>query len=72
MVLDRGDLNIADWITHPKTPNDICPKLIWQTGPKFLCSPEGTWPIHREWNVFEIPEIIKRVMVTKVKCEKIF
>ena len=60
----EGALNVADWVTRPRLPEEIGHGSIWQDGPEFLCSPEEEWPIQRECKVLDIPEIIKTVMVT--------
>ena len=40
-----GKLNIADWITRGKNPDELGPGSTWQNGPEFLKLPEEEWPI---------------------------
>ena len=38
-----SNLNIADWITRGKTPNEINEESPWQDGPNFLFSMSPLW-----------------------------
>ena len=40
-----GDLNIADYATRGKHPDDLKEGSLWQTGPTFLELPMDKWPI---------------------------
>ena len=59
-----GSLNIADWITRGKKPNEIMKESTWQNGPDFLQLPVEKWLIKKPTNTLEIPEQICSVMVT--------
>ena len=52
-----------------KSPIELIRDSQWQNGPKFLTSHEKSWPIHQNCTVLEIPERIRMVMVTDVRCE---
>ena len=60
----NGSLNIADWITRGKKPNEIMKESTWQNGPDFLQLPVEKWLIKKPTNTLEIPEQIRNVMVT--------
>ncbi|XP_014676964.1 PREDICTED: uncharacterized protein LOC106816843 [Priapulus caudatus] len=43
----EGKLNIADWITRGKEPDQLAGSGEWVNGPEFLSQPVNTWPISR-------------------------
>ena len=56
-----GKENIADWCTRGKSIDDIGEGSIWQEGPEFMKQPTSEWPVSRNTNIEEIPEI-KKIM----------
>ncbi len=40
-----GSLNISDWATRCKSPQDIGPESSWFRGPPFLYTPEEEWEL---------------------------
>ena len=46
-----GNLNVADWLTRGKSPEDLGSNSIWQSGPTFLSLPVEDWPVCRETQV---------------------
>ena len=62
-----GDLNIADWVTRGKSPEELGPCSIWQSGPEFLKQPVEEWPVSSQVNVEKLPERHKTVMTTHAK-----
>ena len=62
-----GDLNIADWVTRGKSPEELGPCSIWQSGPEFMKQPVEEWPVSSQANVEKLPERHKTVMTTHAK-----
>ncbi|KAK2549017.1 hypothetical protein P5673_030646 [Acropora cervicornis] len=62
-----GDLNIADWVIRGKSPEELGPCSIWQSGPEFLKQPVEEWPVSSQANVEKSPERHKTVMTTHAK-----
>lgn len=62
-----GDLNIADWLTRGKSPKELGPDSLWQTGPEFLKWPLEEWPISCQVNVEKLPERHKVIMAVVAK-----
>jgi len=62
-----GDLNVADWVTRGKSPGELGPCTIWQTGPEFLKRPVEEWPVSSQTNIEKLPEHHKTVMTTNAK-----
>ena len=65
-------LNIADWVTRPKSPADIGPNSNWQTGPDFLRLPEEEWPIVKAPLAMSLPELKKEVFTCEQVKEDVF
>ena len=69
----EGENNIADWITRPKTPEELSENGEWQVGPGWLKLPEDQWPINSKPSNIELPETLEVVTALNVikKEEKI-
>lgn len=65
-----GEHNIADWLTHGKSPKDIGIDSIWQKGPKFLQRPESDWPISQYITEQPLPDTIKQGTVNITTQQK--
>ena len=67
----EGKLNIADMTTRGCKVSELNEKSEWQNGPEFLKLDEKDWPIMKETNVSEIPELKKGfVAATIVKAQQ--
>ena len=42
-----GELNVSDWLTRGRSPEDISPSSIWWKGPSFLYQPIEKWSIKK-------------------------
>ena len=62
-----GDLNVADWVTRGKSPGELGPCSMRQTGPEFLKRPVEEWPVSSQTNVEKLPEQHETVMTTNAK-----
>ena len=62
-----GDLNIADWVTRGKSPGELGPCGIWQTGQEFVKQPVEKWPVSSQANIEKLPKRHKVVMITNAK-----
>ena len=58
-----GNLNIADWLTRGKNPEELGQESKWQNGPAFLKLPVKDWPVSCETNVKELPERHNRIVL---------
>lgn len=58
----EGQLNIADWTTRGKKPQDISEESKWQLGPEFLQLDESQWPIKASCSSVSLPELTKKLM----------
>ena len=54
-----GKLNISDWLTRGKRPQDLGPSSIWQNGPEFLERIQEEWSVSKDCMVENLPETIK-------------
>ena len=50
-------LNISDWITRGKSPQDLMQGGFWQKGPDFLQLEEHEWPLCKTSTISVFPEI---------------
>lgn len=66
----EGKLNIADWTTRGKSPQDLHEESVWQKGPEFLQLPESEWPIKIESSIDQLPEETKSALVIEVANER--
>ena len=70
-----GDLNISDWLTRGKSPQDLMQGGLWQNGPDFLKLDENEWPLCNTSNVSVFPEMkaafINTVIVTETLASRI-
>ena len=57
-----SDNNIADWATRGRSPRELHPNSLWQSGPSFLSLPESDWPARQKVELLDIPDAIKTVM----------
>ena len=48
----ESQLNIADWISRGKVPNQLNKDSPWQNGPDILKLDENDWPIKQECKIF--------------------
>ena len=55
----KGSLNIADWLTRGKSPQDLDVESEWQSGAEFLKLAVEEWPIHSKSTIQHLPEQIK-------------
>ena len=51
-----GDLNIADYATRGKSPNELNRDSLWQTAPSFTELPIEQWPVKQKVNITDLPE----------------
>ena len=65
-----GELNIADWVTRGKSPEELGPCSVWQTGPEFLKQPVQEWPVSSKTSVEKLLERHKAVMTVSAKEEE--
>ena len=59
-----GKLNIADWITGGKNPDELGPG---QNSPEFLKLPEEEWPIKQDCSFESPPEESNKVFMLRVE-----
>ena len=62
----RSELNIADWTTRVRAPEELNSESIWQTGPSFLKLPKEEWPTTQSYECKDLPDS-KKVVLT-VSC----
>ena len=62
-----GDLSIADWLTRGKSPKELGPSSLWQTGPEFLKRSLEEWPLSSQTNMERLPEHHKVIMTRVAK-----
>ena len=62
-----SELNIADYLTQGKKPEEIKTDTPWQRGPNFLTLPVSKWPISSKCTTQELPQNIKVTLTTKCK-----
>ena len=48
-----GKLNISDWLTREKCPNELDKTSIWQMGPEFLKGKFEQWPVTQKVGTME-------------------
>ena len=54
-----GKVNISDWLTRGKKPQDLQSSSLWQQGPQFLEKPIDEWPVSKDWVLNDLPEMVK-------------
>ena len=60
-------LNIADWITRGKNPDELGQGSTLQNGPEFLKLPEEEWPIKQDCSFESLPEESNKVFMLHVE-----
>ena len=59
-----GKVNVSDWLTRPKKPHNILCDSIWQQGLPFLEERREDWPVSKDWELDDIPGMIKGYTTT--------
>ena len=54
-------LNISNWLTRGRCPNELDKTSIWQMGPEFLKGQFEQWPVTQKVGTMELPKRIKVV-----------
>ena len=69
-----GKLNVADYVTRGKSPEELDSESLWQCGPEFLRLPEVDWPISNKYecNTEDLPERTKQVFEIEINEEASF
>ena len=66
-----GKVNVSDWLTRPKKLHNILCDSIWQQGLPFLEERREDWPVSKDWELDDIPEMIKGyTTTTEVKVKE--
>ena len=60
-------LNIADWISQGKNPDELCPGSTWQNGLEFLKLPEEELPVKQDCSFESLPEESNKVFTFHVE-----
>lgn len=64
-----GSMNIADWITRGKKPEELHCDSLWQKGPAFLKEPISLWAIKKDENDIDVLPEEKKGIVTVIQNE---
>ena len=54
-----GKVNISDWLTRGKNPQDLQSSNLWQHGPQFTAKPDEEWPVSKDWALDDPSEMFK-------------
>ena len=52
-------VNISDWLTRGKKPQDLQPSNLWQHGPQFLAKPIEEQSVSKDWALDDLPKMTK-------------